>query len=127
MKSKKLLPLTLVGIAVIAVIGMIAAASNKPAPLDEFASCLKDKGATFYGAFWCPHCQTQKKLFGKSANKLPYVECSLSNGKGQTKNCTDKKIEGYPTWEFGDGSRESGELSLGRLAEKTNCALPSAQ
>ena len=38
---------------------------------DEFAQCLKDKGATFYGAFWCPHCQAQKKLFGTSVKFLP--------------------------------------------------------
>lgn len=127
MKNKKILPALIIGIAAIAAVGMIVAASNKPAPLDGFASCLKDKGATFYGAFWCPHCQNQKKLFGKSAGKLPYVECSASNGKGQLPVCTDKKIEGYPTWEFADGSRESGELSLERLAEKTGCALPQAQ
>lgn len=126
MKNKKILPALVVGMVAIAAVGMIVTASNKPAPLDAFASCLKDKGATFYGAFWCPHCQNQKKLFGKSARKLPYVECSEPNGKGQLQVCTDKKIEGYPTWEFADGSREPGELSLERLAEKTGCTLPQA-
>ncbi len=26
-----------------------------PGALDTFATCLEDKGAIFYGAFWCPH------------------------------------------------------------------------
>lgn len=96
----------------------------EPGKYDQFAMCLKDKGATFYGAFWCPHCQVQKKLFGSSAKLLPYVECSTPNGQSQTQICTDKNIEGYPTWEFADGSRLSGEVSLDTLAEKTGCVLP---
>ncbi len=69
---------------------------------DTFAQCLKDKGATFYGAFWCPHCQAQKKAFGSSSKLLPYVECSTLDTLGQTQICKDKKIEGYPTWMFAD-------------------------
>jgi thiol-disulfide isomerase/thioredoxin len=95
-----------------------------PSKYDEFAQCLKDKGALFYGAFWCPHCKTQKELFGSSAKLLPYVECSLPSGSGQTQECIDKKIEGYPTWEFSDGTRLNGEISLEKLAEKTSCVLP---
>lgn len=124
MKNKKPLWAVLIVVAVIAAGVMIVGAYNVSAPLDGFATCLKDKGATFYGAFWCPHCQNQKKLFGKSQSKLPYVECSPPNGKGQTQVCSDKKVDGYPTWEFADDSRESGELTLERLAEKTGCSLP---
>ena len=65
--------------------------------VDEFAQCLADAGAVFYGAFWCPHCQDQKKLFNES-DKLPYVECSLPNGEGQTPVCIEEGIKGYPTW-----------------------------
>lgn len=98
--------------------------NNTPGPLDDFATCLKDKGATFFGAFWCPHCQNQKALFGRSARLLPYVECSTPDGKGQLQVCIDKKVTGYPTWEFADGSRENGEVPLAKLAEKTQCTLP---
>jgi len=92
--------------------------------LDTFATCLKDKGIKFYGAFWCPHCQNQKKLFGSAASNLPYVECSTPDGKAQNQTCKDKNIQGYPTWEFADGSRESGEVTLEKLAEKSQCTLP---
>ena len=91
---------------------------------DDFATCLKDKGAKFYGAFWCPHCQAQKAMFGKSASLLPYVECSTSDGQSQTQTCIDKKITSYPTWEFVDGSRFTGEIELSVLGEKTSCELP---
>lgn len=95
-----------------------------PGKYDEFATCLKDKGAVFYGAFWCPHCQAQKKMFGSSAKLLPYEECSTANGQGQLQICIDKKVNSYPTWEFADGSRLNGEISFTELAEKTSCILP---
>lgn len=109
----------------VSIITWAAVESGKPSRLDDFAKCLKDKGATFYGAFWCPHCQNQKKLFGKSEMYLNYVECSTPDGKSQLKICIDKKVESYPTWEFADGSRETGELALEKLAEKTQCSLPN--
>ncbi len=93
-------------IVAVALIGFVVYAvkgNTGPGPLDGFATALKDGGATFYGAFWCPHCQAEKKLFGKSARLLPYVECSTPAGDTQNQACNDKKIEGYPTWEFKNG------------------------
>lgn len=123
-KSKTILIWSIVGIAIIAGIFFLIQANSKPGKLDEFAQCLKDKGAVFYGAFWCPHCQNQKAMFGKSAKLLPYKECSAPDGKDQLAICKEKNITGYPTWEFADGSRESGEVSLQKLSEKTGCQLP---
>lgn len=119
----------IIGILILGVIGTVAyRASNdtsaKPGQYDLFAQCLKDEGAVFYGAFWCPHCQAQKKMFGSSVRLLPYVECSTLDGKNQVQECKDKNITGYPTWEFADGSRLSGEVPLAQLAEKTSCVLP---
>lgn len=96
---------------------------TKPGRLDDFAKCLKDKGAIFYGAFWCPHCQNQKKIFEGSDKYLNYVECSTPDGQGQTQICKDKHIEGYPTWEFANGASASGELSLKDLSDRTGCPL----
>lgn len=95
-----------------------------PAKYDAFAQCLTDTGTKFYGAFWCPHCQEQKKLFGKSAKKLPYIECSTADGRGMLPVCKDVGIESYPTWVFPDGTRVSGEQSFETLSEKTSCILP---
>ncbi|KKP31957.1 MAG: hypothetical protein A2312_00250 [Candidatus Staskawiczbacteria bacterium RIFOXYB2_FULL_32_9] len=96
----------------------------QPGRLDDFAKCLKEKNAKFYGTFWCSYCQKQKSLFGKSAKYLPYTECSTPDGKGQMPVCKDKEFEGYPTWEFNDNSRQSGLISLEQLSEKTGCQLP---
>ena len=99
-----------------------------PGKYDTFATCLKDKGALFYGAFWCPHCQAQKKLFGSSAKLLPYVECSTADASGQLPICIEKKIESYPTWILADGTRipteNSAGVTLETLAAKTSCELP---
>lgn len=113
-------------IAVVALGGLyfLISANSEPGKLDQFAQCLKDKNAVFYGAFWCPHCQNQKTMFGKSQKLLPYVECSTADGNGQLAECRAKNIQGYPTWEFADGSRETGEVALQKLADKTGCELP---
>ena len=97
---------------------------GRPGKLDSFAYCIKDSGALFYGAFWCPHCQNQKALFSSSAKLLPYIECSTPDGKGQIAVCTEAGIEGYPTWKFPDGTIKTGEVSLEDLSELTNCPLP---
>ena len=115
---------------VVAVLFQSNSTNTPPAPgkYDTFAQCLKDKGATFYGAFWCPHCAAQKKLFGSSVKFLPYVECSTADGNGQLPICKDKNIQGYPTWELKDGTRIPDENSAGvtleTLAAKTSCVLP---
>jgi len=115
-------------VAVILLVGALGFFMNRSTPkvasLDGFAQCLKQSGAEFYGAFWCPHCQDQKKEFGSSVKYLPYVECSNPDNT-QTQICKDKKIEGYPTWIFKDGSQLSGKQELKTLADKTGCVLPN--
>lgn len=131
-KQQKTIFFSVLGVLIVGLVG-IAMFQSKQAPAgpgkyDSFAMCLKDKGATFYGAFWCPHCQAQKKLFGSSAELLPYVECSTADGRDSTQLCKDKKIEGYPTWELADGTRipveNSAGVTLETLAAKTSCELP---
>lgn len=112
-------------VIIVAVAGYFIWAQNqKPGALDDFAKCLGDKGVKFYGAFWCPHCQKEKSLFGSSAKYLPYTECSTPDGNNQLQVCNDAKVEGYPTWQFADGSRQTGEMTLQQLADKSGCALP---
>lgn len=125
--TKNLKPILFwLGVFLLIVVGSIfmVRSSNTPGKYDGFAQCIKDKGATFYGAFWCPHCRDQKNIFGKSSKHLPYVECSTPDGNNQLPVCTEKGISSYPTWIFSDGTKETGELSLEKLAEKTSCQLP---
>jgi thiol-disulfide isomerase/thioredoxin len=102
-----------------------------PGAYDDFAKCLADKGLVFYGAFWCPHCQAQKKMFGNSTKYLPYIECSTPDGNGQTQICKDKGVESYPDWRMPDGTKilnddpGGGGVKLETLAAKSGCALPA--
>lgn len=117
----------IIGITVLVVLGLgyvVAQRETVASELDGFAQCIKESGATFYGAFWCPHCQEQKKMFGTASKLLPYVECSMPDGKTRMPICTEKNIESFPTWDFKDGSRETGVLPLETLVEKTGCTLP---
>lgn len=115
-------------IAIVGVVGILVLLKNKengPSIYDAFAKCLGEKGAKFYGAFWCPHCTAQKKLFGSAKESLPYIECSTPDAQGQLKVCTDLNIETYPTWTFANGEKITGEVPLATLAEKTGCVLPA--
>ncbi len=123
MKNTKFIYLGL-GLLFIIFVGWLIITPGKAGQYDQFATCLKDKGVKFYGAFWCPHCQNQKAMFGRSAKLLPYIECSNPDGQSQNETCNAAKITGYPTWEFPDGTREGGEIKLTRLSELSNCPLP---
>ena len=108
---------------------------------DKLANCLAEKNVKEYGAFWCPNCAQQKKMFGNSyqilEDKGVYIECDprcvknkdgklpmACNGiEGQPQLCLDKKVEKYPDWEFSDGSRLVGVQELSVLADKAGCEI----
>ncbi len=120
----------LAGIGIVAVLLLLAISygiqgytSTLPGKYDGLAACLADKGVMFYGAFWCPHCKDQKKLFGNSAKLLPYTECSTPDGQGQLQVCKDKNIQGYPTWIFADGTVKNEILTPESLATAVGCPL----
>ncbi|HLD27237.1 MAG TPA: hypothetical protein VJB39_00105 [Patescibacteria group bacterium] len=122
-KTNHIIIWVIIGLAIVGLIALKVYLDSRPGELDQFARCLGENGAIFYGAFWCSHCQAQKAMFGRSDKLLPYVECSTPNGQGQLQICQDKNVESYPTWEFADGSRLTGEIALSKLAEKTACEL----
>ena len=79
-----------------------ASAGPENPQMKALAIHLEKTGVKFYGAYWCPRCQEQKALFGPSAKRLPYVECS-SGGRGSalTPPCVKNEIRSYPTWIIG--------------------------
>lgn len=93
--------------------------SNNSTGAEGLARCLKKNGAKFYAASWCGNCKAQMRMFGDAAKHLPYIECY--SGTGQTKECMDAKITGYPTWIFSDGKRQTGALSMQQLKEYAGC------
>ncbi|MEM4711314.1 MAG: peptidylprolyl isomerase [Candidatus Woesearchaeota archaeon] len=91
--------------------------------LDDFAKCLTEKEVKMYGAYWCPHCENNKKQFGESWKYVTYVECAVEGQPQiQTQACIDANIEGYPTWII-NGKKYPGEQSLATLARLTGCKL----
>lgn len=106
---------------VVLIIGGMIWYSVQPGQYDTFASCIKNSGTQFFGASWCPHCQEQKALFGKSAKHLPYIECSTPDQRGQTQACKDVGIESYPTWISKSGEKRTGLLPLSELSSFTGC------
>ena len=85
--------------------------------LEALAVHLEQSGAKYYGAWWCPSCQEQKRHFRGSADRLPFVECSTGGrGSSMTLRCRDLGIEAYPTWVIGgrhyQGMMTPRELSL---------------
>lgn len=89
----------------------------KPSNYDNFAKCLKQKGATMYGAEWCGHCKEQKEAFGESFKYVNYIECPNNQAL-----CEQMGIEGYPTWII-NGIHYAGTQSLETLSSLTDCNL----
>jgi hypothetical protein len=96
--------------------------------LDDLANCLAEKNVKEYGAFWCPNCAKQQKMFGSSYNiikeKNVYVECDARGKNQQSQLCLDKNVQKYPDWEFLNGERLVGVQDLEILAEKAGCEKP---
>ncbi len=96
--------------------------ARQPGEFDAFTQCLTDSNVTYYGAFWCPNCQEQERLFGRSKRFINYVECSTPQ-RTQKAVCNEAGIEAYPTWDI-DGFRVQGVQPLESLALATSCELP---
>src|SRR3990167_9361748 len=96
--------------------------------LDDLANCLADKNVKEYGAFWCPNCAKQQKMFGSSYDIIKsrnvYVECDARGENPQPDLCLEKEVLKYPDWEFSDGTRLVGVQDLEVLAEKAGCEKP---
>ncbi len=87
---------------------------------------LRDKGAVMYGAYWCPHCQEQKAIFGDAAKDLPYVECDPNGVNARPDLCEKAGVKSFPTWVLG-GNRREGVQSLQALADFSNFVPESAK
>lgn len=108
--------------------GLFSPAAGPEDPrLRALAEHLTQSGAKFYGASWCPRCQEQKDLFGPSAARLPYVECS-SGGRGSplTPECAKLNIRTFPTWVI-DGKRYPGLKTPEELAALSGFQGPKGE
>ena len=99
--------------------GVAGASTNEESKdngyIERLAKFLNEKGMVMYGAYWCPHCNDQKKLFGDAVEFVDYVECDEKGPNANPDECIAKGIEGYPTWIYQD-KQYSGYKSLSELA-----------
>jgi cyclophilin family peptidyl-prolyl cis-trans isomerase len=93
--------------------------------LVDFAKKIGQSGAKMYGAVWCPVCNQQKALFEDGGKYLPFIEVTNPD-RSLNSVGTSKNITTYPTWEFADGSRLTGLVSLATLSQKTGVAIPQS-
>ncbi len=115
--------LLLGAVVLIVIVGfLIVTDSMAPGEYDGFAQCLTEKGVKMYGAFWCSHCENNKKEFGNSWKYVDYVECDARGANAQPELCREKGVLGYPTWEI-NGKMYQGEQSLEALSAASGCPL----
>lgn len=101
-------PFVLWGLCVSASALLAGCSSSLPNAYEaQIADHLTATGAKMYGAYWCPHCATQKSYFGGAASRIPYVECDPEGIDSEAALCEAAGITAYPTWVI------AGEYYLG--------------
>ena len=119
----------LAGLVTVATVGLSFAAFNAAVPASQYqealARHLSDTGARFYGAYWCPACREQKRLFGNAATELPYVECDPAGAGARPDLCSQANVRTFPTWTVG-ASRREGVTPLDTLATLSGFTPPAA-
>lgn len=98
-------------------------AEKKDGKYTEIAKCLTEKGVIFYGAYWCPHCADQKKIFGDDLRYIKYVECDPKGENADPADCQKAGVENYPTWAFPGQDKVTGVRQPEELAKKANCPI----
>ncbi len=81
---------------------------------EALAKHLTKTGAVMYGAYWCPYCSQQKKIFGENFLYVKYVECDPRGENSNPRLCQYKGISKYPTWEI-EGKMFEGVYTLKEL------------
>ncbi len=94
--------------------------------LVAFAKALTQAGVKYYGAAWCAHCNAQKALFEDGADYLPFIEVTnpdrTLNSVGTAANITS-----FPTWEFPDQTRLTGQQTLATISQRSGVAIPTSE
>jgi len=114
-------------VAALAFVGGGYALQDRQEPAGAYAEGLAKhlaaSGAKFYGAYWCPHCAEQKRLFGQAARYLPYVECDPRSSEARPRECEAAGVRAYPTWVI-RGRKYEGTLPLEELARLSGYPPP---
>lgn len=117
-RVKRILIWAIVIIAAAAIAFFVYKKTSGPGKYDTLARCMTEHGMTMYGTDWCPHCQRQKQLFGKSFQYINYVNCDLGDA------CNKAGVQSYPTWAKDGQLFPPGVKSLAELTQTSGCEMP---
>ncbi|HSE83251.1 MAG TPA: vitamin K epoxide reductase family protein [Thermodesulfobacteriota bacterium] len=106
--------------------GLSADDSSSNTLQGKLAKHLTETGAVMYGSYKCPHCLSQKRLFGDAFKYVTYVECHPGGENANPSLCFNKGIMSYPTWEM-NGRFYVGTMSLQQLANLSGYTNDSAK
>lgn len=113
--------LLIFGLMIVSTVMLASCGEPHDGKYAELAKCLTKEGVKFYGAFWCPHCQEQKAIFGDDMRYVTYIECDARDPKGKPEQCAEAKIDRYPSWFFPGQGVETGLHQPEALAKKAGC------
>ena len=108
--------------------------------LAALADHLRESGAVFYGAYWCPHCQAQKQMFGAAARSsrtssvtraapTPSPVACQAAGVRALSDLGHRRAEdrrGGPAHRSGAALGLRWLISAGALADQGSCVSPKA-
>ncbi len=106
-----------IGVIIFAVSNTSSPGSAGGGEFDEFATCLTESDAIFYGTEWCGFCQQQKDMFGESMDLVNFIDCDINSNE-----CRAEGVTGYPTWKI-DGQLYPGVQQFDTLADLSGCTL----
>jgi len=94
--------------------------------IQEFSSCLYEKGIRVYYAGWCGYCHSLIETFGglENAGEI-MIECQTADrqtGEGAGL-CEEEGIRGFPTIKI-NGEPYSNARTFEAFAEATGCPAP---
>ncbi len=84
---------------------------------DNFASCLTEKNVVFYGSSGNKGTAVQQETFGRSFEKIVFVNCAED-----LQRCKDENITKVPSWEAGN-EITVGPKSLDELSQFSGCPI----
>lgn len=99
-------------------------AEGEPAPdLVAFAKSLAAAEIKFFGAAWHADTTSQVQLFDDGADHLPFIEVT-----GPDREFNDvgeaEEVDTLPTWEFQNGTRFEGTLTLAEISSMSGIDIP---
>jgi len=114
-------------ILVFAALFLISCGTPRDTTYDYLAKCMAESGVKFYGSFTCHNCTNQKKMFGDSAEYLPYIECNPNGKDSQAALCAAEGVTSIPDWRFPDGTQKIGTQKLEDLSTWSSCPIDGTE